>query len=728
MKHETKEWLKRQLRKVFKVTKLERIYFHPDGSLRRDVEVESGRRMVDVCFINGCDPRIVPHPSRYRVTHQREQLEANNISTDQIFFEDLTEDDVRYANAFVIFRCPYTEKVGALIEAAKKMHKPVYYDIDDLVFDTVYTDLIPYVQGLDETEYNNYSNFVKRMGRTLSMCDGAITTTAALRDEMQKYVPEVLLNRNSASDELYGFSDKALQEKTPHEGEIRMGYFSGSISHNADVELILPDLVKLLSKHENLYFYLVGEIDLPEELKAFESRVRFLPFMDWRDLPKNISEMDINLAPLRDDIFNRAKSENKWVEASLVKTVTVASDVGAFKEMVENKETGFLCKDDEWFDTIEYLIEHPEERERVADNAYAFVKEHCLTMYNGKPLADFFRSKLSNTVALLLPSTGISGGILVALRHIRLLYDRGCNVTILADAPEANLPYMECAGVSFPVVKWHKDTIDAYFDKAIATFWSTTEFLEHHGRIREKFYLVQGFETNLYPINLSLRPLANRTYSLGDDIEYVTISGWCRDWLKEKFQKEAAYAPNGIDLSNFNYKKREFSPDKKVRILIEGDSFYAYKGVDESFKIVEKLDPAKYEVWYLSYSGEAKDWYRVDKFFHKVPYSEVGRIYEDCDILVKSSYLESFSYPPLEMMATGGFVVCVQNDGNKEYIRHDYNALVYDKDDIDAGAAAVESIVNDSSLRERLEAHFTETVTSRSWEKIGDEICRLYHL
>ena len=59
--------------------------------------------------------------------------------------------------------------------------------------------------------------------------------------------------------------------------------------------------------------------------------------------------MDINLAPLENTIFNEAKSENKWMEAALVKTVTVASDVGAFHDCVEHKVTGILCKDaGEW--------------------------------------------------------------------------------------------------------------------------------------------------------------------------------------------------------------------------------------------------------------------------------------------------------------------------------------------------------------------------------------------
>ena len=58
-----------------------------------------------------------------------------------------------------------------------------------------------------------------------------------------------------------------------------------------------------------------------------------------------IASMDINLAPLEESIFNEAKSENKWVEAALVVYRLIASNLGAFKRMIEH------TKEENW----EYL-------------------------------------------------------------------------------------------------------------------------------------------------------------------------------------------------------------------------------------------------------------------------------------------------------------------------------------------------------------------------------------
>ena len=96
------------------------------------------RTYKDVLFINGCAP-TVPHPPRYRVTHQREQLAACNISSDEVYYENLELDLVRYYRLIIIFRCPYIDIVGQFIKQAKALNKPVLYDKYDLVIDTKYT-------------------------------------------------------------------------------------------------------------------------------------------------------------------------------------------------------------------------------------------------------------------------------------------------------------------------------------------------------------------------------------------------------------------------------------------------------------------------------------------------------------------------------------------------------------------------------------------------------------
>ena len=126
----------------------------------------------DVLFINGC---TLPHPSRYRVDHQIEQLESSGMTADSVYYEKLDLNNVKYYRAFIFFRCPVTDTVSEFIKKAKEYNKTVFFDIDDLVFDKTYTKSIKYLKTLSKEDKKLYDDGVKRMGETLSLCDYAIT-------------------------------------------------------------------------------------------------------------------------------------------------------------------------------------------------------------------------------------------------------------------------------------------------------------------------------------------------------------------------------------------------------------------------------------------------------------------------------------------------------------------------------------------------------------------------
>lgn len=676
----------------------------------------------DVLFINGCD-ESVPHPARYRVTHQREQLEANSISSNEVYYINLQLDQVRFYRTFIFFRCPYTDTIGEFIKLAKSLNKKVLFDIDDLVIDTKYTDTIKYIDSMSPEERMLYDDGVNRMGKTLKMCDAAITTTERLAEELKHYVPEVFINRNTASEKMCELSVQALINKKNDSEYVKIGYFSGSLTHNDDFLLILPAIERIMNQYEFVQLHVVGELDLPVQLESVQIRVIAHPFVDWQRLPELISEVDINLAPLEKSIFNEAKSENKWVEASLVKVPTIASSVGAFEQMIEHNVTGLLCTgEEEWVSALECLIQSAEERKRLAVNAYKYCVRKCVTIYTGVPLKRFIQKYTTTNIAFVLPSMKISGGIMVALRHAIMLQDEGIDVLLIN--VDYKTDWCEYEGHQIPVIGQNGKMLEGRFDKVVATMWPTVSFLENYVNIGQRYYLVQNFETDFYEPGDILKIRANSKYSPVVPIKFITISKWCGEWLENCFGHETAYAPNGIDKEMFPHAKRDFSG--RIRILIEGDCGVYYKNVDESFRITNTLDPEKFEVWYMSYSAEPKSWYRVDKFLHQVPFEKVPEVYAQCHILLKTSFLESFSYPPLEMMATGGYAVVVPNDGNKEYLQDNENCLLYPLGETEKAIEAIYRICSDENLREELYEGGVQTAETRDWRKIKEEILRLY--
>ena len=672
----------------------------------------------DVLFINGC---TLPHPSRYRVDHQIEQLMSSGVYAEKVFYENLSLDYIKYFRSFVFFRCPITDTVKEFIKVAKENNKVVFFDIDDLVIDKKYTDNIKFVKEMSKSDKAIYDDGVKRMQETLKLCDYAITTTERLAKELKNYINEIYINRNVASERMAELSISAYKKKEKR-NDIVLGYLSGSITHNPDLELIKPVLKSLLRKYDNVKLKLIGEIDIPDDFKEFADRIVFEPFMNWEKLPSVIASIDINLAPLEESIFNEAKSENKWVEAALCHVVTVASKVGAFEHEIENEKDGFLCKNEkEWETVLTKLIEDEELRTTIGNNAYNRVIKNNITTYSGHGLAKFIKSKLARNIAFVLPTTNISGGVNVIMRHVAMLKKAGNDVFVIN--MDNSSKDIETKWGKVYVIKQHKTRFAGDINTMVASLWSTLYFVKKIPKVKNRMYLVQNFETDFAPFGKIMRQDANATYE-DDEVKYLTISKWCQNWLEEKFEQKVKYAPNGIDLKQFPFVKRDFKG--KIKILVEGNSEDYYKNVDESFKIVEKLDKEKYEIHFLSYQGEPKKWYYVDKFMHKVPYAEVGKVYQDADILIKSSILESFSYPPLEMMATGGLVVVAPNGGNVEYIKDEKNCLFYTQGNIEEAVAKIERLTTDKALRDKLIEEGLKTAKSREWSSIEKDIVDLY--
>ena len=329
-----------------------------------------------ILLVDGVE-NIIPQCTRYRVLNKAEQLRKHGFAVKVVNLSDFQLSMAQNASHIIIYRSPISPELLRLCHLAKDYGKPVFFDIDDLVFDTVYTDQLSYTQGLNPVEKGNYDAGVRNYGYMLENCDGAITSTNQLQEELKKYQSTVLLNRNLASDELISISSQFLKDYSQVSDVVKIGYFSGSISHNENFELIKPAIKQLLKKYSNVQLHIVGILDIPKDMKPFGNQIVTHDYVDWDKLPALISEVDINLAPLVDSIFNRAKSEIKWIEAALVKVPTVASKIGAFSDEVVDGETGLLATDDEWFDKLESLVLSLELRQKLAESAYRAVLENC---------------------------------------------------------------------------------------------------------------------------------------------------------------------------------------------------------------------------------------------------------------------------------------------------------------------------------------------------------------
>src|SRR5690606_35614573 len=133
-----------------------------------------------------------------------------------------------------------------------------------------------------------------------------IATTTDLANELSNYnhLKEVFVSRNAMSEEMVYHSNQAIEDIKKDVEKIIIGYFSGTNTHNEDFQMVAPAMVRLLEEDDRIYIKLAGRVDAPDELKDYEDRIIFTPYVDWRRLPYELRKCDIILAPLVDNLFN----------------------------------------------------------------------------------------------------------------------------------------------------------------------------------------------------------------------------------------------------------------------------------------------------------------------------------------------------------------------------------------------------------------------------------------
>ena len=266
-----------------------------------------------------------------------------------------------------MYRVPATHQVLALIERTRPRGVPVLFDVDDLIFDPAIADEIPALSILPADEADLWMQGIKRYRTTMEACDGFIGSTTGLCVHAAS-VTGLPVHRfaNGVGQVVGSLSDDARRRpRTP--GPPRVGYLSGTDTHDHDWTMIEPAVAAALDGHADAELWLVGLVRPSSSLDRFGDRVRRIGFTEWTRLPKLLRDLDVNLAPLTPGSrFNEAKSAIKWLEAALAGTPTIASPTEPFREAIADGVNGVLVTtEQEWTDAIARLLIDVNERERL---------------------------------------------------------------------------------------------------------------------------------------------------------------------------------------------------------------------------------------------------------------------------------------------------------------------------------------------------------------------------
>ncbi len=323
------------------------------------------RRVLFVVGIEGA-------PLRYRARLPAEALGLLGVESDVRHYR---HPDVprlaAAADAVVVYRVPATVEILGVIASVRDRGVPVLFDVDDLIFDPEVASEIPALEILPADEAELWMEGVRRYRTTMEACDAFIGTTAALCAHATEVTGLAAWRFPNGVGMLLGAaSDDALrQDRQP--GPPRVGYLSGTNTHDLDWAHVEPAIVEILTRHPGVELWLAGMVTPSAALDPLADRVVRLPFLPWQKLPGVLRQVDVNLAPLAPGSrFNECKSAIKWLESALVETPTVASPTEPFREAITPGVTGMLAATvDEWVEAIDRLLVDDDLRRSIGRRA-----------------------------------------------------------------------------------------------------------------------------------------------------------------------------------------------------------------------------------------------------------------------------------------------------------------------------------------------------------------------
>ncbi len=276
------------------------------------------------------------------------------------------------------------------------------------------------------------------------------TTTTLFADEIKKANKNVVVFPNAINP-----NEPQFKEPTEDSDRLRIGWLGGS-SHLHDIQLLDSGFSKLSSHKDKVQYVLCGfdtrgtvtEINAqtgeqtkrnilppetvwaqyekiftqnfsiisedykkhllkynqesyPNEMNESYLRVWTKPVTSYA---KNYSKFDVSLAPIKNTMFNRMKSQLKVIEAGFYKKALIASEIGPYtidlKHCLDNGNfvdgNAMLVKEvrnhSDWAKYIEKLIKNPNLVKDMGERLYETVKDKYDLNVVTKTRAEFYKS------------------------------------------------------------------------------------------------------------------------------------------------------------------------------------------------------------------------------------------------------------------------------------------------------------------------------------------------
>jgi len=322
----------------------------------------------------------LPQCYKYRVSQKADMLRMLGMTVNIVDWRHTNESiSALQACAIAIFyRVPFYESVQSIFHEAKRLKVPTFWEVDDLIFDADLYKSNTNMNALSPDIVKGLLEGAKLYGDCLEASDFGLASTEKLQSIMstkkRAWIVENALDKQTVEISRGLRREKKLRRKPKSTVDIMYG--SGTKTHDIDFKEAEAAIISVLAKRPNTRFIVMGDLTVSEKLENSPQFVRY-PSADFKTYLRKLSLADISIAPLEKSEFNEAKSNIKYLEASVLNLASVCTPTEPFMNTITHGVNGYLAAtSEEWEQSLLELVDNEAKRTEVANNAYRYVYQN----------------------------------------------------------------------------------------------------------------------------------------------------------------------------------------------------------------------------------------------------------------------------------------------------------------------------------------------------------------
>lgn len=180
------------------------------------------------------------------------------------------------------------------------------------------------------------------------------------------------------------------------EGHDVVGWTGTVASHRDDLQATHGGVAMAIDEH-NARFRVIGRPELAQQNLGLTTEPEHTPWQSMVDYPHEIAKLDVGIAPLADNAFNRSKSFLKPLEMAACGVPCVMSPTVEYKRLHDQHGIGILAgwRSREWKREVGRLLTDHALRAEMAEHGRQQVREHHTIQGNAHRWAECWEATLS---------------------------------------------------------------------------------------------------------------------------------------------------------------------------------------------------------------------------------------------------------------------------------------------------------------------------------------------